>query len=98
MIEITTYIQRLKAQGGVAGKCFGVRSSSYGGYIKNDAFVYEMIFGREDELSAKQRSWKLGADGFLTVVNLFACAANYATSVLSILRFRLRTIRSTKPG
>ena len=32
--------------------------------MKNDIFVQEMIFGREDELSTEQRSSKLGADGF----------------------------------
>ena len=32
--------------------------------MKNDIFVQEMIFGREDELSTEQRPSKLGAVGF----------------------------------
>jgi len=61
MIAIVTYIQHLETQGGNDGKCFGFRSTSYSGYIKNDVFIQEMIvlrhrhlFGAENRSSAQK--------------------------------------------
>ena len=64
MIAIVTYIQEMRAQGRTDKQCLGFKSRGYSGYMKNDIFVQETIFGREDELSAEQKSSKLGADEF----------------------------------
>jgi len=45
MIEITTYIQDMRAQGGGDRKYFGVRSSGYSGDMNNRSFVQERFFG-----------------------------------------------------